>query len=162
MSKKNEPALTPVLQCLPFAVDTWSELSQSKHQFITHAHKDHLINIDKYGRNIICSSTTEQLVLNKFPQLRAHARFRTLEPGQTLHFDGTPDFTVTAIDANHCPGSCMFLFSSAAFGAILHTGDCRLTPAVIQSIQDVMVDVLGQSTLDVMYLDCTFGAEPQV
>ena len=32
--------------------------------------------------------------------------------------------TVTAIDANHCPGSAMFLFEGS-FGRILYTGDFR-------------------------------------
>ena len=32
--------------------------------------------------------------------------------------------TVTALDANHCPGSAMFVFEGA-FGRILYTGDFR-------------------------------------
>ena len=32
--------------------------------------------------------------------------------------------TVTTIDANHCPGSAMFLFEGY-FGRILYTGDFR-------------------------------------
>ena len=34
------------------------------------------------------------------------------------------NITVTAIDANHCPGSAMFLFEGY-FGRILYTGDFR-------------------------------------
>ena len=34
--------------------------------------------------------------------------------------------TVTTIDANHCPGSAMFLFEGY-FGRILYTGDFRYT-----------------------------------
>ena len=51
-----------------------------------------------------------------------------LIPGDTiqLEYQGV-HFSVTAIDANHCPGSIMLLFHScAAFpGALLHTGDVR-------------------------------------
>lgn len=36
---------------------------------------------------------------------------------------GKERLTVTLIDANHCPGSVMFLFEGY-FGSILYTGQC--------------------------------------
>lgn len=36
---------------------------------------------------------------------------------------GKETLTVTLIDANHCPGSVMFLFEGY-FGSILYTGQC--------------------------------------
>lgn len=36
---------------------------------------------------------------------------------------GKESLTVTLIDANHCPGSVMFLFEGY-FGSILYTGQC--------------------------------------
>ena len=54
---------------------------------------------------------------------------------------------VKIIDANHCPGSCMFLLEGY-FGTILHTGDFRFDPKILEHIKDNKIDTL--------YLDDTF------
>lgn len=71
---------------------------------------------------------------------------------------------VTAIPANHCPGSVMFLFETLVDGSvgyrILYTGDFRFEDVELSSIRS-----LHQSTseavprplaFDEMYLDTTF------
>lgn len=55
--------------------------------------------------------------------------------------------TVTPFDANHCPGSVMFLFSGY-FGDILYTGDFRYQPN--------MFDSFNLPPIDVLYLDNTY------
>lgn len=83
-----------------------------------------------------------------------------IEVGQSVAIDD-PDgaFTVTAFDANHCPGAVMFLFEGN-FGNILHTGDCRLTPECLQNLPEKYVGKKGRQPLcqlDYVFLDCTFG-----
>ncbi|XP_076915229.1 uncharacterized protein LOC143574511 [Bidens hawaiensis] len=68
-------------------------------------------------------------------------------------------FNVTAFDANHCPGAVMFLFEGA-FGNILHTGDCRLTPECLQRLPEKYLGKVSKRPkcpLDYVFLDCTFG-----
>ncbi|KAM0862314.1 hypothetical protein ACQ4PT_045368 [Festuca glaucescens] len=78
--------------------------------------------------------------------------------------DPDGDFTVTAFNANHCPGTVMFLLEGA-IGNVLHTGDCQLTPDCIQGLplRYITVEIPGatQATLscriDYLFLDCTFS-----
>lgn len=52
----------------------------------------------------------------------------------------------------------MYMFQSEVFGRILHTGDCRLTMDVVHNTQQALFG----STLDLVYMDCTFGEQPMV
>ncbi|GMY12475.1 5' exonuclease Apollo isoform X1 [Fagus crenata] len=146
---------------LPFSVDTWSPSSKRKrHHFLTHAHKDHSFGISTHSSFPIYSTLlTKTLLLQHYPQLD-DSLFVGIEHGQSVVVDD-PDgtFTVTAFDANHCPGAVMFLFEGN-FGNILHTGDCRLTPECLQSLPEKYVGKNGKEPrclLDYVFLDCTFG-----
>ncbi|CAI9108902.1 OLC1v1008607C1 [Oldenlandia corymbosa var. corymbosa] len=149
---------------LPFSVDTWSPNSKKKrHHFLTHAHKDHSQGILSHASfPIYCTILTKTLVLNSYPQLD-EGLFIGIEVGQTLVInDPYGDFVVSAFDANHCPGAVMFLFEGS-FGSILHTGDCRLTPACLLSLPEKYLGKEGKSPkcqLDYIFLDCTFGRSP--
>jgi len=99
--------LDPVLSCLPFTVDTWTADTCHKHQFLTHAHKDHLVGISQHGRCIICTDITRQLVLLKFPSLKdaeaaAAVEFVVLEPYVQHSFEavGMPGVTTVNADTN--------------------------------------------------------------
>ena len=54
--------------------------------------------------------------------------------------------TVTAIEANHCPGAVMFLMQGY-FGTILHTGDFRYHPDMLK--QSVLSDISGTVYLNI-------------
>ncbi|XP_068653090.1 uncharacterized protein [Aristolochia californica] len=56
----------------------------------------------------------------------------------------------------------MFLFEGG-FGNILHTGDCRLTPECLQTLPSKYLPKKSKqssSSLDYLFLDCTFGKYP--
>ncbi|KAI3834996.1 hypothetical protein MKX03_007289 [Papaver bracteatum] len=146
---------------LPFSVDTWSLSSRRKrHHFLTHAHKDHSAGISNhFSYPIYSTNITKNLLLQQIPQLNS-SLFVRIEIGEQLVLDD-PDgsFTVTAFDANHCPGAVMFLFEGN-FGNILHTGDCRLTPDCLQNLPEKYLSKKGREPkchLDYVFLDCTFG-----
>lgn len=59
---------------LPFTVDTFAWDNDEKPQFVTHAHKDHAVDIEKYATDLWCTAITKELLLIRFPCL---ARTRT-------------------------------------------------------------------------------------
>ncbi|GJN12636.1 hypothetical protein PR202_ga30931 [Eleusine coracana subsp. coracana] len=137
-------------QILPFVVDTWTPASSLKrHRFLTHAHRDHLVGI---STDATC--LTILITLRIYPDIH-RAAFVELEAGAPpLRVpDPDDDFTVTAFDANHCTSAVVFLFEGPAFGTILHTGDCRLTPDCLHALP-------LQRGIDYVYLDCTFARCP--
>ncbi|GMH25105.1 hypothetical protein Nepgr_026948 [Nepenthes gracilis] len=146
---------------LPFSVDTWTPSSMRKrHHFLTHSHKDHCSGIARHASYPIYSThLTKSLILIYYPQLD-ESMFVGIEVGQSVTIDD-PDgaFSVTAFDANHCPGAVMFLFEGS-FGNILHTGDCRLTPECLQKLPEKYLSRKGKEPecrLTYLFLDCTFG-----
>ncbi|RDX87294.1 5' exonuclease Apollo, partial [Mucuna pruriens] len=145
---------------LPFSVDTWTCSSSKTHYFLTHAHKDHSSSISSHSSFPIYSThLTKTLLLHQYPHLDA-SLFLPIEVAQSfIIHDPSGPFTVTAFDANHCPGAVMFLFEGK-FGNILHTGDCRLTPECLLNLPDKYVGRKGKEPrcpLDCVFLDCTFG-----
>jgi L-ascorbate metabolism protein UlaG (beta-lactamase superfamily) len=77
-----------------------------------------------FPHTIYCSPVSARLLAHD-KGLRA-PQVQELRLGQPLLLQGV---TVTAIDANHCPGAVMLLFEVPApdgtVNRILHTGDCR-------------------------------------
>ena len=134
MAQKN---VLPVLEQLPFAVDTYTRSSACKIQFSTHAHKDHLVDITSFPstHGIFCTALTKQLILMKYPELQSHRHFHTFDIGDDFELPGVPGgWRVSVLEANHCPGAAMLLFYGLPGCTILHSGDCRLTREVVTQV----------------------------
>lgn len=148
---------------LPFAVDTWGPSSRRRrHRFLTHAHRDHLVGAgagSDGGGTVYATRLTLSLALRHFSQLGSW-EFVEMEVGRTVALDDPAGaFSVTAYDANHCPGAVMFLFEGQ-FGTVLHTGDCRLTTDCVQNLPMKHIVKKGKENicrLDFVFLDCTFS-----
>ncbi|KAL9643679.1 hypothetical protein ABK040_016131 [Willaertia magna] len=113
---------------------------------------------------IVCHSITKTLLLAKFPKLCSE-RIMTIEIGQPTLFyykynnnsinnkNSSGHFNVIALNANHCPGSVMFLFEivkkNSEMETILYTGDFRNPPKET-------INFLQNRKLSKIYLDDTF------
>ncbi|XP_069731939.1 5' exonuclease Apollo [Phaenicophaeus curvirostris] len=131
----------------PIAVDCWSvrRAPGARLFFLSHLHADHTAGLSStWSRPLYCSPLTARLLRRRLQV--PPCWIRPLEVGQS-HVVGE-EVTVTLLDANHCPGSVMFLFEGA-FGTILYTGDFRYT----RSMQDE--PVLQGRHIDRLYLDNT-------
>jgi DNA cross-link repair 1B protein len=114
----------------PLVVDYWRQKNVPPRAlfFLSHLHADHTCGLtSNWPYHIHCTPLTARLLLNKFkirPDLIVE-----LEIGESrlLHVVGPTErvsVSVTVLDANHCPGSAMFIFEGY-FGRILYTGDFR-------------------------------------
>ncbi|XP_071033862.1 5' exonuclease Apollo isoform X2 [Parasteatoda tepidariorum] len=141
-----------VIPGTPIAVDMWNPKNypQARIFFLSHFHADHLVGLtSSWQFPIYASPLTCKLLIHKIkvkPSL-----VKCLEIGEDqfipLDLEGKELLTVTLFDANHCPGSVMFLFSGY-FGNIFYTGDFRYKAGILEDFQLPEIDVL--------YLDNTY------
>ncbi|KAK7205881.1 DNA repair metallo-beta-lactamase-domain-containing protein [Myxozyma melibiosi] len=114
--------------------------------FLSHYHSDHYGGLSKtwtHGK-IYCSQATGNLVIQN---LKVDPEYVIRLPMNERIDLG--QFYVTLIDANHCPGSALFLFETPRT-RILHTGDFRACPV------QVTHPLLAGKRVDVLYLDTTY------
>lgn len=141
----------------PIAVDFWKkrECPSAKFFFLTHLHGDHTVGLSSsWQYNIYCSEITSKLLINKY-----HIRddlVIVLETGSShiiyLDEEKQEQMVVSVIDANHCPGSVMFLFEGY-FGKVLYTGDFRYSNTMFSDTPPSKC-----SNIDILYLDNTYCA----
>ncbi|XP_055921352.1 uncharacterized protein LOC129952639 [Eupeodes corollae] len=148
-SEKNDCPPYKVIEGTTFAVDAFNFglLKNVTTYFLTHFHTDHYVGLTKkFSMPIYASETTINLIRG----------FIAVDE-KLLHilFLNTPHkiegVSVTAIDANHCPGAIMLLFQLPCGKRILHTGDFRWS-------QKMELDInlnLKQNHIDLLYLDTT-------
>ncbi|ORX97188.1 DRMBL-domain-containing protein [Basidiobolus meristosporus CBS 931.73] len=145
-----------------FTVDAFSygKIEDCTGYFLSHYHSDHYRGITK-GFNhgpIYCSSVTGNL-------LRLHIGVSEdmivrLPFNQEVDIQG---IKVVLLDANHCPGSAVFLFKLPNGTNYLHTGDFRASKELalnpfLRASQEPGAG-FNRSYIDHLYLDTTYCKE---
>ncbi|KAI5283312.1 hypothetical protein KEM54_002241, partial [Ascosphaera aggregata] len=153
--------------------------------FLSHVHSDHTRGLQSLRSPFVyCSSATREILLNiercsqriNFSKGIVETREKTykhlskvLRPiplGVPTEIRLTPQdaITVTLFDANHCPGSVMFLIQGNG-KVILYTGDVRAEKWWLDSLirHPVLIPYAhGDKTIDAMYLDTTFATNQNI
>ncbi|KAG7835415.1 hypothetical protein KL942_005354 [Ogataea angusta] len=115
---------------------------------LTHFHSDHYGGLTKnwdHGSVIIVTPITRNLLVYKFgvnPDL-----LLSVDYNQTIDVPHT-DLKITCLDANHCPGSGMFVIESPGL-RYLHCGDCRINKPMLESLMQI-------GRFHKIYLDTTY------
>ncbi|KAH7920380.1 DRMBL-domain-containing protein [Leucogyrophana mollusca] len=159
-----------VLQGMPIAVDAfrYGTIPGVTAYFLTHAHSDHYTNLASNWKSgpIYCSEDTANLVLHMLAVDPKWVHPLPMDVPTTI--PDTGGVVVTLIEANHCPGSCLFFFegqqtvhagdssfkstfvgSSKTF-RYLHCGDFRASP------RHVLHPAVKGKYIDHVYLDTTY------
>ncbi|KAI8970689.1 DNA repair metallo-beta-lactamase-domain-containing protein [Pilobolus umbonatus] len=140
----------------PFVVDAFSygDIPDCEGYFLSHFHSDHYMGLNSHWIHgtIYCSEITARLVRS---QLGVHPDFIQPIP---LHIPTVitthPLIKVTLIEANHCPGSVVFLFEMPEMGVrYLHTGDFRASPDLSEH---PLIRQPDNPPIDILYLDTTY------
>ncbi|KAL0077914.1 DNA repair metallo-beta-lactamase-domain-containing protein [Phycomyces blakesleeanus] len=142
----------------PYLVDAFSfgKVNGCEGYFLTHYHADHYMGLTKSWAHgpIYCSKVTANLVKMK---LKVDPSYIVVIP-MDVPFVVDKDTTVVLVDANHCPGSVLFLFTIKKKGRTLrhlHTGDFRANPRMCLHPHIRQPD---NPPIDCLYLDTTYMA----
>ncbi|KAL7941391.1 beta-lactamase-like protein [Trichoderma barbatum] len=147
--------------------------------FLSHVHSDHLSGLETLRSPFVyCSAATREILLRlerypcriNYARGILEARQQTykhlskvikplpLESPTAIELQPGNCIQVTLFDANHCPGSVMFLIEGHG-KAILYTGDIRCEPWFVNAItrSPALIEyTCGLKTLDNIYLDTSF------
>ncbi|KAK2463603.1 hypothetical protein APHAL10511_004354 [Amanita phalloides] len=169
-----------VLQGMPIAVDAfrYGKIPNVTAYFLTHAHADHYTNLSSSWKNgfIYCSEGTANLIIHMLSVDKKWVHPLPMDVPTII--PDTGGVSVTLIEANHCPGSCLFFFEgpqtvdagdskykSPYVGTMrtfryLHCGDFRASPRHVlhPAVQGKRVDHVY---LDTTYLDPKYTFPPQ-
>lgn len=131
-----------------FAVDAFSygEIPNVKHYFLTHFHSDHYSGLKKgFNKLLFCSKITADLCISRLGV--SPKCIHVIKTDETIRIDGVE---VTAVEANHCPGAVMLVFTLPNGKTLLHTGDFRASP-IMESYP-----VFWNKDIHTIYLDTTY------
>lgn len=144
-----------VIPNTPIAVDFWRvrRCPHSRIFFLSHMHADHTAGLTSSWNSypIYCSVITKTLLTAKLHVKSELVVGLPLYEPVTINLDevGKETMTVTLVDANHCPGSVMFIFEGY-FGRILYTGDFRFCDRLLK------YSAIKGKQFDTLYLDNTY------
>ena len=120
--------------------------------FLSHFHSDHYGGLKKSwcnGSTIFTSIHTANLVKWKFKVNQCKVVGLPLHEWTSL----SENLRVVLLDANHCPGSVIFLFHDSGDNSyVLHTGDFRANETIAQHVNAF----LQGNKLQSIYLDTTY------
>ncbi|KAJ7491886.1 DNA cross-link repair protein pso2/snm1 [Mycena latifolia] len=159
-----------VMQGMPIAVDAfrYGKIPGVNAYFLTHAHSDHYTNLSSSWKHgpIYCSEGTANLIIHMLSVDKKWVHPLPMDVSTVI--PNTSGVHVTLIEANHCPGSCLFLFEGpqtvdagdSAFKSpfvgssrtfrYLHCGDFRASP------QHTLHPAVKGKYIDTVYLDTTY------
>ncbi|XP_026755036.2 DNA cross-link repair 1A protein isoform X2 [Galleria mellonella] len=131
-----------------FAVDAFSygEIPNVKHYFLTHFHSDHYSGLKKsFNKLLFCSKITADLCISRLGVSPKY--IHVINPGETIRVESVE---VTVLDANHCPGAIMLVFTLPNGKTLLHCGDFRACPAMES------YPIFWNKDIHTIYLDTTY------
>ena len=151
-----------ILEGMTLAVDAfkYGKIPGVDAYFLSHAHSDHYTNLSASWNHgpIYCSIGTANLI-----KLKLGVKDEWVRP---MEFDEVVEVAgvkVTCLDANHCPGSSIFLFEGphtsptskwhktpTKIFRYLHCGDFRASPA------HLLHPSMKNKKIDICYLDTTY------
>ncbi|CAO3627839.1 unnamed protein product [Mucor fragilis] len=136
-----------------FTVDAFNygKIPDCDGYFLTHYHADHYGGLRANWSHgpIYCSQVTANLVKQ---ELRVDSRYVHPLPMDQLYPIPGSNVQVALIDANHCPGSVLFLFV-ADKKRHLHTGDFRAAPRMCLH---PLIRQPENPPISCLYLDTTY------
>ncbi|KAH0826269.1 hypothetical protein J3R83DRAFT_5739 [Lanmaoa asiatica] len=158
---------------------------------LTHTHSDHIAGLasKSFAYRVICSPDAKEMLLRHevyaersfhdhdyraekkktFGHLKVDPTAIPLNTPTEFDISDSETVTITLIDANHCPGSVMFLIEGPR-GTVLHTGDLRAEPCSSGDLRILVARREGThaeatglvKTLEAIYLDTACLLSPIV
>ncbi|KAI8840007.1 beta-lactamase-like protein [Chytriomyces cf. hyalinus JEL632] len=156
-----------IIREIPYIrVDNFGSTRGESLFFLSHLHQDHMKGLEMNKTSltpIYCSDVTARALPVVHAGRYSHWR-RNLKPLATfesvqISLPNADSLTVTLLPANHCAGSCMFLFEYQS-SRVLYTGDLRSDAALIHDLTkttDAFSSTFGSNKrIDTLYMDTTF------
>lgn len=124
--------------------------------FLTHFHSDHYVGLRPtfQGAPIYCSEITAKLVIQELRVPPQHIRSLPMNERVEITEPSGGHYSVTLLDANHCPGAVLLLFEVAG-EYHLHTGDMRYHRRM-QSYRELRGIRVENLYLDTTYADSNY------